>query len=227
MSLSLPLPPPPSSKTKAHFPVPARPPGITKNHFPTHFGSEPPLPPPFGRTLESSCDTHPYLFNHCTSASHLYPETWSYLQPHKIYSIHTATATSSAMSKRSWQDANLPSPRSAPSIQQNHNISVSPHSYSSPNQASPKKNRTSFDEPLPIAKAPPKIQRTNSTTNGAPGPGAAQDSGKMPGISRKVKACAACRKQKVSCANLPHSIPVLTTSIDQVHHGGRPSVSEM
>ncbi|KAK6379115.1 hypothetical protein LTS17_006819 [Exophiala oligosperma] len=96
------------------------------------------------------------------------------------------------MSKRSWQEANLPSPRGPITNLQRTGSSVSPQSYNSPGQAlSPKKSRSSFDEPPLIAKAPPKApQRTNSA-NGA------QADSKLPGISRKVKACAACRKQKV------------------------------
>ncbi|EXJ67201.1 uncharacterized protein A1O5_09848 [Cladophialophora psammophila CBS 110553] len=99
------------------------------------------------------------------------------------------------MSKRSWQEAELPSPRSAPGPSpQRATSTTSPHTYTSPAQsASPKKPRNSFDEPSLIAKAPSRPQRTNSTTNGA-----AADA-KLPGISRKVKACAACRKQKIKC----------------------------
>jgi hypothetical protein len=99
-----------------------------------------------------------------------------------------------AMSKRSWQEANLPSPHSAPGPSHS-NSSTSPHSYHSPAIASPKKVRV-LDAPTPIAKAPPRAphQRTQSQTNGAI---AQADNQKIPGISRKVKACAACRKQKV------------------------------
>ncbi|KAK4946061.1 hypothetical protein LTR10_014863 [Elasticomyces elasticus] len=102
------------------------------------------------------------------------------------------------MSKRSWQEANLPSPRSASGLQRAPSA-TSPHSYNSPAQAlSPKRtSRPSFDEPPLIAKAPakPQPQRNNSTN------GASADS-KLPGISRKVKACAACRKQKIKCIML-------------------------
>ena len=99
--------------------------------------------------------------------------------------------SASTMSKRSWQEANLPSPRSAPAVQR-AGSSSSPHSYNSPRQsASPKKIRNSVDEPPLIAKAPPKPQRANSANGGQAEPN------KLPGISRKVKACAACRKQKV------------------------------
>ncbi|EXJ85090.1 hypothetical protein A1O3_05765 [Capronia epimyces CBS 606.96] len=97
------------------------------------------------------------------------------------------------MSKRSWQEANLPSPRSALTLQR-AGSSTSPHSFASPSQAtSPRKIRSSIDEPPLIAKGPPKPQPVNPT-NGANG-----DSSKLPGISRKVKACAACRKQKIKC----------------------------
>jgi len=131
------------------------------------------------------------------------------------------------MSKRSWQEANLPSPRSIPGAKQSGS-SVSPHSYHSPiQQTSPKKSRNSFDEPQPIAKAPPKPQRTNSTTNGIPA-----ESSKLPGISRKVKACAACRKQKVGSLMMPenpkYKLPHrLTCLIDQMYHGRRSTLSKV
>ncbi|KAI1620920.1 hypothetical protein EDD37DRAFT_639293 [Exophiala viscosa] len=102
------------------------------------------------------------------------------------------------MSKRSWQEANLPSPRSASGLQRAPST-TSPHSYTSPAQAlSPKRTgRPSFDEPPLLAKAPvkPQPQRNNS-------PNGAQADSKLPGISRKVKACAACRKQKIKCIML-------------------------
>ena len=102
-------------------------------------------------------------------------------------------STLSAMSKRSWQEANLPSPHSIPG-QPHSGSSVSPHSYHSPALAtSPKKVRMSEDHG-PLAKAPPPPKRTHSSSNGV-----GADTSKIPGISRKVKACAACRKQKIKC----------------------------
>ncbi|RMZ84342.1 hypothetical protein DV738_g545, partial [Chaetothyriales sp. CBS 135597] len=89
------------------------------------------------------------------------------------------------MSKRSWHEANLPSPHSVPPPPTTHSgTSASPRSHQSPalsTSGSPKK------------AASPAGKR--SMSNGA----AAVDTSKMPGVSRKVKACAACRKQKIKC----------------------------
>jgi hypothetical protein len=133
-------------------------------------------------------------------------------EPHDSYSDGT-------MSKRSWQEANLPSPHSAPG-QSHSNSSTSPHSYHSPANASPKKVRV-LDTPAAIAKAPPRPQpqRAQSQTNGAT---AQIDTQKIPGISRKVKACAACRKQKVRTqASLPRTYIDLCRSnvlCKAIHH---------
>ena len=111
---------------------------------------------------------------------------------HQPTSNHNLPSGTVAMSKRSWHEANLPSPHSATG-HHHSGASVSPTSYHSPAlMSSPKKVRHA-EEPTPIAKAPPRPnhQRSASQTNGA------QNESKIPGISRKVKACAACRKQKV------------------------------
>ena len=103
------------------------------------------------------------------------------------------------MSKRSWQEANLPSPHSLPGFG-NHINSTSPaqshHSHQSSHHSihtsSPKKARQSFEE----IKAQPRPAPTRQLSSANANNGA--DS-KLPGISRKVKACAACRKQKIKC----------------------------
>lgn len=94
--------------------------------------------------------------------------------------------------KRSWHDANpMPSPHSVPGNVPT-GTSNSPHSFHSPTHlTSPKKARISDD-----TKDLPRNQRSASQSNGA---NAAIDNTKIPGISRKVKACAACRKQKIKC----------------------------
>jgi Fungal Zn(2)-Cys(6) binuclear cluster domain len=97
------------------------------------------------------------------------------------------------MSKRSWQEANLPSPYPLPGHARSGS-STSPHSYYSPAlSTSPKKIRPSEDT-ASTAKAPPPSKRAESSSNGV-----GVDTSKIPGISRKVKACAACRKQKIKC----------------------------
>ncbi|RMZ91925.1 hypothetical protein DV736_g821, partial [Chaetothyriales sp. CBS 134916] len=109
------------------------------------------------------------------------------------------------MSKRSWHEANLPSPHSGPPL--HSGSSTSPRSYHSPAlsmSGSPKKALVS-DQPAATSgiKPPPTAKRSQSSSSGATatataGAGAI-DRSKMPGVSRKVKACAACRKQKIKC----------------------------
>lgn len=126
------------------------------------------------------------------------------------------------MSKRSWQEANLPSPRGPVAGLQRAASSVSPQSFASPGQTlSPKKSRSSFDEPPLIAKAPPKPQRTNSSN------GAQQESSKLPGISRKVKACAACRKQKVDLKSFLHGRILTDVCADKMYHDRRSAVPKV
>lgn len=100
------------------------------------------------------------------------------------------------MSKRNWQEANLPSPHNNvqgfPPINTTTSPVQSHHSHHSSIQApSPKKFRPSFDEPRPAMQRP-ITQRTLSQNTLA-------EPQRLPGISRKVKACAACRKQKIKC----------------------------
>lgn len=103
------------------------------------------------------------------------------------------------MSKRSWHEANLPSPHSLPGLNQQANSGTSPaqshHSHhSSIHAASPKKVRTSQDDIKPAIQRPPPVRTASQVNNGA-----GLESPRLPGISRKVKACAACRKQKIKC----------------------------
>jgi len=107
------------------------------------------------------------------------------------------------MSKRSWQEAGLPSPHSLPGFgglvnasspaQSHHSHQSSHHSI---HASSPKKARPSFEEIKPQPQQRPVPTRQLSTTT--PTASNAADS-RLPGISRKVKACAACRKQKIKC----------------------------
>ncbi|KAK5075565.1 hypothetical protein LTR64_001772 [Lithohypha guttulata] len=102
------------------------------------------------------------------------------------------------MSKRSWNEANnLPSPHSLPGgfNQTITSPAQSHHSHhSSIHAPSPKKLRASFEETKPVAPRPAPVRTASivTATNNA------ADS-RLPGISRKVKACAACRKQKIKC----------------------------
>jgi hypothetical protein len=93
------------------------------------------------------------------------------------------------MSKRTWSEAELASPHSVHGPQFGRTSSTSPTSPVL--STSPKKARIADEELSSLTKTPSKHGRANSTVNGA-----SADS-KLPGISRKVKACAACRKQKV------------------------------
>ena len=102
------------------------------------------------------------------------------------------------MSKRSWHDANFPSPNGAPmpspsQMSMQNNLSP-PHSHHSGSYAaeSPNKYRAIMD-----GISPPKpIQRTQTSASKH---GTSDSHNKLPSISRKVKACAACRKQKIKC----------------------------
>ncbi|KAK5942462.1 hypothetical protein PMZ80_005027 [Knufia obscura] len=102
------------------------------------------------------------------------------------------------MSKRSWHEANLPSPHSLPGFGNNTTSNSPAHSHHSHQSShhsihasSPKKVRPSFEEIKPQPRPAPTRQLSTATANNG-------DS-RLPGISRKVKACAACRKQKIKC----------------------------
>ena len=121
------------------------------------------------------------------------------------------------MSKRSWHDANLSSPRSmtGPAGQS----SVSPgNTFTSPTgSSSPHKFRSIAEEPAS------KQSKLNNNHNGSH-----NESTKMPGISRKVKACAACRKQKVSQFKTVAVLAGLTDiMLDQMYHDGRSTLPTM
>ena len=109
--------------------------------------------------------------------------------------IIACPATSTKMShKRSWSTANE-APSTSPGGIQIPNIVSPAQSYHSDHMnTSPKRIRSSTEDshgPSPTTKAAARTQK--SISNGA----RADSVSKLPGISRKVKACAACRKQKV------------------------------
>ncbi len=96
------------------------------------------------------------------------------------------------MPKRSWTDANAHSPTS----------SASPYLAHYPPATSPAQSHES--EPFPIAPRKaratdgPQPRQNGGARNGFTNDQAGEER-RMPTISRKVKACAACRKQKIKC----------------------------
>jgi len=103
------------------------------------------------------------------------------------------------MSKRSWVEANLPSPNiSSGSHGINTSSIMSPaQSYhSDAHSASSKQLRLAPDEA--VTSSP--IKGTTKSHKAAGNSLHLDQQSRLPGISRKVKACAACRKQKVSIA---------------------------
>lgn len=99
------------------------------------------------------------------------------------------------MPKRSWTDANAHSPTSSNSPFLSQYPAISPaQSHDSEHQPIAPKRPRVVDGVLPKNNGGPSVPARNGSTNDP-----ASEERKMPTISRKVKACAACRKQKIKC----------------------------
>lgn len=123
------------------------------------------------------------------------------------------------MPKRSWLEANSVSPNSQPSG--SPNIPPSPYHARSlaqdGRQQSPSQGASAAASPIKVHKFICKASTTHRSggANGSAEPGQR----KIPSISRKVKACAACRKQKVGFSLRFKQSNYLTCSADQVPDG--------